>query len=447
LSPAGRSGPARPLAPLGAFDAKLRPPGDKSISHRALLFSAVARGESRIARLSRSRDVGSTAAALRRLGVTIREPATDVTVVSGRGWRALDRHPADPELQLECGNSGTTARLLAGLLAGRRGRFRLTGDDSLSRRPMGRVVEPLALMGAAIEGGPRLPLIVGGGELDCDGLGFEVSSAQVKGALILAGLQARGRLSIECRSPMRDHSERMLAAMRAGIRREPGPPERIEVCGGAVDLEPLDVVVPGDPSSAAPFIALACAIPGARIEVVDVSLNETRLGFLRLLAEMGARISIGSGGGDVEPGGTIVAEGSALRGIDVDAGRAADAIDELPLLAVVATAARGKTTIRGAEELRLKESDRIAQTVRLLDSFGARVAELEDGLVVEGGGRLSGASVSCGGDHRIAMCAAVAAALSERGSRLAGDDCVAISYPGFFDDLALLHESAPGGAL
>ncbi|MBP7146839.1 MAG: 3-phosphoshikimate 1-carboxyvinyltransferase [Acidobacteria bacterium] len=411
----------------------VRVPGDKSIAHRALMFAALADGRSRVRGLPPGGDVRSTRGALEALGVAI-EGADDVSV-AGRGWPGLARDPAVP-VELDCGNSGTTSRLLLGLLAGTRGQFRLLGDASLSRRPMGRVLRPLRAMGAEIAGGDTLPLTVHGRELAAARLETEVASAQVKSALILAALQAAGESRVDEPRPSRDHTERLLAAMGASLRRDG---ERgCVVQGGRPRLAPLDLEVPGDPSSAAFFVALACLRGGSELSVERVGLNPRRTGFYRLLRAMGADLGWEVEVNVPEPVGTLVARGGALSGIRVGGEDVVDAIDEIPLLAVVAAAAEGETEIRGAGELRVKESDRIAATARLLREFGADCDELPDGLLIRGGRTLRGAAVDAGGDHRIAMAATVAASIAAGESAIGGHEWAAISYPGFFDELRRL---------
>ncbi len=430
------------LVPRRRVAGALAVPGDKSISHRALLLAAVSEGRCTIRNLAPGADVRSTRAVCETLGITV-EPRDDgALVVHGRGLSGLDRDPGDRPLELDCGNSGTTARLLLGLLAGRRGRFRLRGDASLSRRPMRRVGEPLVRFGARIAGGDTLPLEIEGAPLTAADVQAPVASAQVKSALVLAALQARGTSRIDLPRPTRDHTERMLRALGAPVRCESpaGGGERIVVDGPVAALAPFTLDVPGDPSSAAFFAALACLLPSSRIVLDNVSLNPTRFGFFDLLERMGAEIERrpADGPDGLEPRGALVAASSRLRAIEVDGDDVTAAIDEIPLLAVVATQARGRTVIRGAGELRVKESDRIRATAELLAAFGAGVRELDDGLEVEGGAVLRGAEVDAVGDHRIAMCAAVLAAIARGPSRLRGAHWVRVSWPGFFDELERL---------
>jgi 3-phosphoshikimate 1-carboxyvinyltransferase len=309
---------------------------------------------------------------------------------------------------------------------------------------MGRVIRPLADLHARVEGGDTLPLVVAGGPLEASQLRTGVASAQVKSGLILAALQAEGESTVREPVPTRDHTERMLRAMGAPLEPfEEGSGWRIR--GGSAALSPLTITIPGDPSSAAYVLALACLLPESEIAVDGVSLNPTRLGFYRLLRHMGAEVhceevSPASVRDEPEPRGRIVARSSSMRPIGLAEHDVIDAIDEVPLLAVMATQAPGVSVIRGAGELRRKESDRVSATASLLRAFGADVEELPDGLRITGGAPLHGARVDASGDHRIAMCAAVLAALSDGPTQLAGASWVRISYPGFFDDLASLSE-------
>jgi len=420
-----------PLHDVGTVRTRLRVPGDKSVSHRALILNALARGRARIRGLAPGRDVASTAGALRRLGVTIVSEKPGSAIVTGtRAWAAVE--PVD------CGNAGTAARLLLGALAPRvESAVTVIGDRSLSSRPMGRVVTPLRAMGAAIRAADpgaspdRLPLVVEPADL----VGREhhpaVASAQVKSAILLAGLAARGATLVEEPAPSRDHTERMLAAMGAAIERD----------GRTVRLRPgrieaIDVEVPGDLSSAAPFLALAAIVPGGEVVVENVGLNPGRTGFLDILEAFGARVEIEVEAADPEPRGTVRVTGGPLAGIEIGGETIPRAIDELPLAAVVACLAEGTTRITDAGELRVKESDRIATIATGLARLGATVEPTPDGLVVEGPAVLAGADLDAAEDHRIGMALAVAAAVARGPSRLAGADWIDVSYPGFLADLA-----------
>lgn len=404
-------------------------PGDKSLSHRALIFSALAEGRSRVRGILRSGDVQSTAGVLRRLGVDV-PPLGDDFRIDGVGLRGLQ----EPSESLDCGNSGTTARLMAGILAALPFSSRLTGDASLSRRPMRRIAAPLTAMGARLEceRGDGLPMTVHGGGLRGVEWRSDVSSAQVKSAVLLAGLVGGVTVSVNEPTRSRDHTERMLASL--GVR--------IDVAGTRVTLReshplpPLDVRVPGDPSSAAFFVALAAAHPALEITLRGVCLNPTRTGFLAAARRMGASVEVeetGTEGG--EPVGIIRARRTDLRGIEVSAAEVPAMIDEIPLVACLAAVAEGETVIRGASELRVKESDRIAAVAANLHALGVRVEERSDGLVVQGTHSPLRGKVHAFSDHRIAMAFGILGALP--GNRVMVDDpeTVSISYPGFWADL------------
>jgi 3-phosphoshikimate 1-carboxyvinyltransferase len=396
----------------------VRVPGDKSISHRALILNAVADGTAVIENLATGEDVKATARCLRELGV----PVSSDGLVEGVGLRGL-RPPGTP---LDCGNSGTTMRLLAGLLAGQRFEAVLVGDESLSRRPMERIAEPLRLMGADVQPGP--PLRVRGGHLRGASFEMAVPSAQVKSCLLLAGLQAEGSTRVVEPVRTRDHTERMLAAMSAPIRVD-GPAVEISC---VERLQPLSVRVPGDLSAAALWIAAAAVHPDARIELPDVGVNPTRTAVLRLLptGRAGERLVGG------EPVATLTAATTSdLRPSELSDVIAAELIDELPVLAVVATQLEGVTRITGARELRVKESDRVSAMAAGLSAMGAELEELEDGWAIHGPVSLQGARVDGRGDHRVAMALAVAGLLASGWTEIDGAESVAISYPGFWDDL------------
>jgi 3-phosphoshikimate 1-carboxyvinyltransferase len=409
----------------------VRVPGDKSISHRALLLAALARGgRSRVTGVLDSADVRSTAGVLRAMGADVPALGPDVTV-GGAALRA-------PTVDLDCGNSGTTARLTAGVVAAHPFAARFVGDASLSRRPMRRVAAPLAAMGADVTfdaGDGRLPMRVAGGALRTTEWTSDTASAQVKSAVLLAGLLAGVEVTVREPHRSRDHTERMLAARGVDVYTHS---TAVHLPAGQA-LAPLDVHVPGDPSSAAFFAGLA-ALAGAGILVLpDVGMNETRTGFYFALARMGAQLTVDDerreGGEDL---GTLLAgPGDGLRGTEVDAAEVPSMVDELPMLACVAALAEGDTVVRGAGELRVKESDRIAAVVAGLRAVGADADELPDGFVVHGRGpRPLAGRVVTHGDHRLAMAFGVLGALP--GSQIAVDDpdCVAVSYPGFWDDLA-----------
>jgi 3-phosphoshikimate 1-carboxyvinyltransferase len=419
---------------------EIQVPGDKSLSHRSLIFASLAEGRSRVRGILQSDDVESTAGVLRALGVNVPPLGDDITI-DGVGLHGLRA----PTHDLDCGNSGTTTRLMAGVLAASPFTSRMIGDDSLSKRPMRRVSKPLTAMGARIEleNGEGLPMIVHGGDMRGIAWTSEIPSAQIKSAVLLAGLV--GKVQVTYTEPVhsRDHTERMLAALGAHIETGERHDALGAPTGNTVWLHPstrplsaLEVRVPGDPSSAAYFMALGAAHPGFEIRLPSVCLNPTRAGFLYVLRRMGADIRIEEeheeGGEEV---GTIVVRPAALSAADIDGREVPAMIDEVPLLACLATRAVGETIIRGAEELRVKESDRLAAVAANLLALGVRVQEQKDGLRVIGSDAPLRGRVHAFADHRIAMAFGVLGALP--GNRIEIDDpsCVDISYPAFWRDL------------
>ena len=409
----------------------LRPPGDKSISHRALILAGVARGRSRIEGLLTAADVQSTAGVLRALGVGL-PTLGDGLVVSGVAPRFL----RSPEKPLQCGNSGTTARLMAGVVAGAGIAAFFEGDDSLSRRPMRRIAEPLRAMGAHVNLAPHggLPMGVAGDPLRAIEWDSPVASAQVKSCILLAAVL--GGVHAVVREPhrSRDHTERMLSARGVAVHVD-GTTVAVEP--GQV-LHPTDCSVPADPSSAAFFVALALLAGSGEILIRDVCLNETRTGFFRVLKRMGADLRVEDRREEAgEPVGTIIARPSRLRGVAVAPDEVPALIDELPLFACVAARAEGRSSVRGAGELRFKESDRIGSLVANLRALGAQAEELEDGFEVSGSDARLRGTVRTGGDHRIAMAFGVLGAL---GNEVAIDDpgCVRVSFPDFWTELSRL---------
>jgi len=408
---------------------EIRLPGDKSISHRAVMFAALAQGDSAISNFSGGGDNRSTIQVFQDLGVDITQSGSDV-VVKGRGWDGLQT----PSKTLDCGNSGTTMRLLSGLLSARPFTSRLDGDASLRSRPMGRVVTPLRQMGADItsEGGEnRAPLCINGRTLHGISYRSPVASAQVKSALLLAGLQAKGRTQVWEPVRSRDHTERMLPAFgaRLGVQ---GTEVTIE---GGQTLHACDVEVPGDLSSAAFFIGAALMVPGSELYVRGVGLNPTRTGVLDIFRAMGASIAqlhereiCGELVGD------LLVRSCALQGVEFDEELVVRAIDEIPIIAVTAAVAQGVTTIRGAQELRVKESDRLRALAIGLSALGVRVSELPDGLSIKGG-ELRGGKVQSFGDHRIAMAFSIAGLAGAGEIVLEEVSCVEISFPGFYRQL------------
>jgi 3-phosphoshikimate 1-carboxyvinyltransferase len=402
------------------------PPPDKSISHRAIILSSIAKGKSVVRNFLRAADTISTLNAFRALGVEVIEG--DEIVIEGKGLHGLN----EPEAVIDCGNSGTTMRLLSGVLSGNHFFSVLSGDESLSRRPMGRVVVPLGSMGARImarsnDGYP--PLAIRGGSLRAIRYEMPVNSAQVKSAILLAGLYAEGSTEVVETVRSRDHSERMLSSCGAGIRVE-GLSVKIE---GGSELSPVEVDVPNDFSSAAFFIAAAAIVEGSDLTVRSVGLNPTRSGFLDVLKKMEADIEIHNRR-DVsgEPVADIRCRHSELKGVEVGPESIPSLIDEFPVLCTVAAKASGETRITGAGELRVKESDRIMAVSEGLRRMGAEVEEFEDGLVVRGEAALRGAAVDSFGDHRIAMALSVAALAAEGETFIEGARAVEISFPDFF---------------
>src|SRR6266550_2016126 len=417
------------VQPATRFAGTVRVPGDKSIAHRALMLAVLAQGVSWIDGLPEGEDVQATIACLRALGGNLQR--------SGRGMRIYGaglESFATPHGSVDCANSGTTMRLLAGVLAGSRVSATLDGDASLRKRPMARVVEPLKSMGARIElqdGHP--PLLLTGTALQGRRHVLPVPSAQVKSALLLAGLAAKGPTTVVEPVPTRDHTERLLAAMGADLR----------VAAGTVELRPshrplraIELAVPGDFSSASFWMAAAALRPGWSITIEGVGLNPTRTAFLRILEAMGAAIQVELAETDLEPHGTVRVTGHPLRAVTLGAEEVVAAIDEIPALLAVATQAEGRTVIAGAAELRVKESDRIAGMAEGLRRMGASVDERPDGISVDGRCALRGATVASNGDHRIAMALAIAGLAATGPTRIEDADCVAVSYPEFFATLS-----------
>jgi 3-phosphoshikimate 1-carboxyvinyltransferase len=400
-------------------------PGDKSLCHRLAILGSLASGRSRLSNFTFSADCRSTLDCLVRLGVRVTGHKDGGLSIEGRGWQRL----AAPSEPLDAGNSGSTLRMLAGVLAGRPFTSVLTGDDALRRRPMERVAAPLRAMGAGVsttEGRP--PVTIEGHPLTGITWTLEVPSAQVKTALLLAGLQAEGTTTVVEPEPSRDHTERLLPLF--GVE-----PER---SGSSVTirrhdrLRPVEWEMPGDVSSAAFFVVAALVIPDSQVRVDHVLLNPRRTGFLDVLREMGAEVESGIERESPEPTGWIEARSSRLRGTTIPASLVPSLIDEIPALAVAGAHAEGTLTVTGAQELRVKESDRIAALAEGLVRLGADVTELQDGLAIRGGRPLCGAQVRSHGDHRIAMALAVAALSASGETEIEGSDCVSVSFPGFF---------------
>ncbi len=416
------------INPIARVSGQVTVPGDKSISHRALMMAAIAEGESRIANLAAGADVRSTRTCLQQLGVAISNHEKE-TRVAGHGVAALQ--PCSQPL--EAGNSGTTMRLLSGILATRPFLTTILGDASLSRRPMRRIIEPLQRMGAQIEAAPgeTAPLKIMGGNLRGIQYQLPVASAQVKSCILFAGLEAEGETILFEPAASRDHSERMLQAMGAAIEYND---ERIAIRRGA--LHALDAAIPGDFSSAAFLLAAALILPDSELTLSNIGLNPTRTAFLQVLLEMGAQMKFLEWHlQSVEPYGAVLAQHSRLRGLELDPKFVPQLIDEIPMLAVLATQAEGETIITGAAELRIKESDRLAALATNLRAMHATVEELPDGLIIRGPARLRGATLDSFGDHRIAMAFAIAGLCADSPTTIQNASCVDISFPGFFEVL------------
>jgi 3-phosphoshikimate 1-carboxyvinyltransferase len=406
----------------------VRVPGDKSISHRALILAALAEGTTRIRGILESADVQSTAGVLRALGVEVPALGPDISI-RGVGRRGLRQ----PTSRLDCGNSGTTARLMAGVIAGSGLSATFVGDESLSRRPMRRVARPLAAMGASIElpSHDGLPMTVRGAVLESLDWRTEHASAQVKSAILLAGLVSGTVVSVEEPIRSRDHTERMLAALGAPVTVD-GATVKL---GRVRELKAVDLEVPGDPSSAAFLAALAALSQTGSLEIEGMLANPTRTGFFTALRRMGAGVELEREQRAGETVATVTVRPDFLRAIDVTPEDVPSMIDELPLLACVAALADGETRIRGAAELRVKESDRIAAVVANLQAVGVEAREFPDGLAVIGRrGPLSGRVVTHG-DHRLAMAFGVLGALPGSAIEIDDPDCVAVSFPNFWSIL------------
>ena len=421
-----------PSAPLTG---RIRVPGDKSISHRSLMFGALAIGRSRISGLLEGEDVLATAAALRAMGATINRDGDD-WVVDGVGVGGL----LQPEQALDMGNSGTSTRLLMGLVASHGITAAFTGDASLSKRPMGRVVDPLSTMGASFTASPggTLPLMMEGMEPAVP-ITYElpVASAQVKSAVLLAGLNTPGTTTVIEPVPTRDHTERMLRGFGAELTVEEADGKRVVRIHGPADLHPCDITVPGDPSSAAFFAVAASVVPGSDLVIENVGLNPTRSGIFTVLEQMGANIEklderdVGG-----EPLADLRVRHAALKGIDVDPAIAPSMIDEFPILFVAAAMASGTTVTSGLDELRVKESDRLSAMAAALSASGVNVEERDDGLMIEGSGGLplrgtANAKVETHLDHRIAMSMAIAGLVSSDGVEIDDVEPIATSFPNF----------------
>jgi 3-phosphoshikimate 1-carboxyvinyltransferase len=417
------------IEPAASIEGAIAVPGVKGISQRAVLLGAIADGESRIDGFGRAADTETALSVVRQLGAEVDDDGAETVRVRGVGLRGLRA----PDVPIDFGNAGTVLRLAAGLLAGQEGRFELVGDESLSSRPQERIAEPLRQMGARVETTDgHAPVVIEGGGLKPIRYEPPMASAQVKSAVLLAGLLADGGTTrVVERNPTRDHTERLLRELGVSVRRRAS-----EISVAPVDsLPPVNIRIAGDFSSAAPFVLAATLLSGSELLVQGVNVNPLRTGFLDVLERMGANIAvfnrrIESG----EPVADLEVRSAPLTATQVDAGEVPRLIDELPLVALAAALARGETVVRGAGELRVKETDRIETVTISLKALGVRIAASDDGFRVRGvPSRPRGGGMDSFGDHRLAMLGAIAGLVSREGVRLEDAEAVAISFPGFFD--------------
>ena len=420
------------ILPAARLSGEVSVPGDKSISHRAIMFASLAEGQSRVHGLLRGEDCLSTLKAFRQLGIEVMESAGDELIIHGRGLHGLQ----EPDDVVDCGNSGTTMRLMSGILAAQPFFTVLTGDRYLRQRPMKRIIEPLTAMGAKISGreaGTKAPLAITGGGLRALEYHSPIASAQVKSAVLLAGLQTEGTTTVYEPHLSRDHSERMLRCFGADLESFAGG-ARVK---GGVQLKAQDVEIPGDISSAAFILVAGLIVPNSELLIKNVGVNPTRCGIIDILRQMGGSIEL-TNQRDLsgEPVADLLVRSSDLHGIDIAGELIPRAIDELPVISVAAALANGVTTIRDAKELRVKETDRIAASCETLGRLGARIEALEDGMRIEGCEQLSGGQVQSFGDHRIAMSMAVAALRSDSAVLITDTLCTETSFPGFWQLLA-----------
>lgn len=422
------------VKPAGAITQILSVPGDKSISHRSVMLGAIANGMTDIQNFLPGQDCRSTVRCIRQLGVKVEEISPIHLQVEGRGLSGL----VEPEDFLDVGNSGTTIRLISGILAGQDFLSILTGDASIRKRPMARIADPLRLMGAQVWGrgnGRFAPLAIRGGNLNSIAYQSPVASAQIKSAILLAGLYAQGETSVTEPSLSRDHTEKMLAAFGAPIQTE-GLTTLVK--SGQLSAQP--VIIPGDISSAAFFLVAGAIIPGARITVSRVGLNPTRTGILDVLEEMGARISISN---QIESSGELMGdvtvEADQLKAVSIGGSLIPRLIDEIPVLAVAAAVADGTTIINDASELKVKESNRLEVIAKQLSRFGVIINETEDGLIIKGGNKYEGAVCESYHDHRIAMACALMGLVARNQTVVHGAECIDISFPGFQNSLSRLY--------
>jgi 3-phosphoshikimate 1-carboxyvinyltransferase len=408
-------------------------PGDKSISHRAIMFGAIANGKTTVEHFLPGEDCLSTISCFQKMGIDVRREGEHVTV-EGAGWKGLK----EPSEILDVGNSGTTTRLMLGILAGLPFHACLIGDESIAKRPMRRVTGPLRDMGAKIDGredGQYTPLSIRGGGLQGLNYHSSVASAQVKSAILLAGLNAEGTTTVTEPHQSRDHTERMLKAFGVNVKVEG---TSVSVDGGQ-SLNSASIYVPGDISSAAFFLVAGAIIPGSSITLKNVGINPSRTGIIDVLQRMGATISIQNQiEKNNEPFADIKISASKLKGIEISGELIPRLIDEIPIIALLATQAEGATIIKDASELKVKETNRIDTVVGELSKLGAHIEATEDGMIIYGGSPLSASSVSSHGDHRIGMMLAIASFVASGEMRIENTDAIAVSYPTFFEHIEQL---------
>ena len=438
------------LSPARSLKGEIEIPGDKSISHRAIMFGSLAKGDTQVSHFLESADCLATMDCFSRLGIYIeRDFATPGRlIVHGTGLHGL--YPSHSPIALYSQNSGTTTRIMSGILAPQHFTSYITGDDSVNKRPMKRVMEPLREMGAniiSLNGNDCAPLQITGAPLHGITWRTKVASAQVKSAILCAGLCAEGRTTVIEPAISRDHTEKMLTAFGRAPEVEDLADENGSFAGHSVSVTSADelyspgqILVPGDISSAAYFIAAACLVPNSELLIRNVGMNETRDGILRVARAMGADITVLNESGAAEPSADLLVKTSSLHGTVVEGSLIPTLIDEIPVIAVMAAAAEGTTIIRDAAELKVKESDRIAAMTEGLTSMGCRITPTEDGMIIEGGAPLHGASIRTFKDHRIAMSFAVASLIADGTTVLDDAGCVDISYPTFFEDLNRLRQ-------
>ncbi|SMQ82472.1 3-phosphoshikimate 1-carboxyvinyltransferase [Bacillus sp. OV166] len=415
---------------INGLNGKITIPGDKSISHRSVMFGSIAYGETKVTNFLPGEDCLSTISCFRKLGVTIEESDNQLRII-GKGFEGL----TEPTEVLDVGNSGTTIRLLMGILAGRPFFSSLVGDESIGKRPMTRVTNPLSEIGARIDGrkdGSFTPISIRGGGLKPVNYHLPVASAQVKSALILAGLQAEGQSIIIEPEETRDHTERMIKKFGGEIHKDN---QKIMVKGGQ-KLTATSIHVPGDISSAAFFLVAGAVIPDSEVVLKNVGLNPTRTGIIEVMKKMGADLEIVQNEEtSFEPFGDLIIKTSSLKGTVIEGDLIPKLIDEIPIIALLATQAEGTTIIKDAEELKVKETNRIDTVVNELKKLGAKIEATEDGMIIYGKSVLSGGTVSSHGDHRIGMMLAIAALICENEAELVNPEAISVSYPNFFAHL------------